>query len=62
MSEWFTYNEDDCDLDYESGEVDINFGYNNAGNMYLSILFADIEEIHDKIVEWKRAQELKGAK
>ena len=53
MSHWFEYDEDEVDIDKASGDVDICLGYSDSygGNMYLSIPFADIRAIYEKIEE-----------
>ena len=45
MSEWITFNQDNVDIDLESGDVNILVGSNYNGAIYLDIPIADFLQI-----------------
>jgi len=49
MSEWYTADTDDIDIDRESSEVNILVTDNYWGNVYLCLTFEQIQEISDVI-------------
>ena len=53
MSLWYTYDEENVDIDLNSGDVDIYLGHNDDGNIYLSIPIADLVELGKLIVKRK---------
>jgi len=51
MSKWYTYNEENADIDVNSGDVDIWLGSDYDGNIYLAIPFADVLALAESVKE-----------
>jgi hypothetical protein len=49
MSEWITVKDDDIEVDVYSKEVDIPLYPDDAGNIWLSLTFKQIQKIYERI-------------
>lgn len=60
MSEWYKADKGDiAEINPDTEEVDIHVTYNEMGNVYLTLTFDQIEEIHTEIAAY-RAERVKG--
>lgn len=58
MSEWYEPKGDDIDIDTNNDEVDIFVTQNDFGNVYITLTFEQIEEIHQRIIGDKQKETL----